>query len=103
MGLPYDSAESRAICGALTAILTGEAYATSARIAKEKGPFPGYKRNREPMLRVIRNHRRAAYNEGDYEGLSIRPVGSGEVLGGATRPDPPGRTRRALRAYSANR
>ena len=74
MGLPYDSAEGRAICGALTAVLTGESYAQSARIAKEKGPFPGYKRNKEHMLRVIRNHRRAAYGATDYEGLTVRPV-----------------------------
>jgi ribonucleoside-diphosphate reductase alpha chain len=74
MGLPYDSAEGRAICGALTAILTGESYAQSARIAKEKGPFPSYARNREHMLRVIRNHRRAAYGANDYEQLAVRPV-----------------------------
>ncbi|MDP2313209.1 MAG: vitamin B12-dependent ribonucleotide reductase [Pseudomonadota bacterium] len=74
MGHPYDSAEGRAICGALSAVLTGESYAQSARIAKEKGPFPGYKKNREHMLRVIRNHRRAAWGTTDYEGLSVRPV-----------------------------
>ncbi len=74
MGLPYDSAEGRAICGALTAVLTGESYAQSARIAKEKGPFPSYKRNREHMLRVIRNHRRAAWGATDYERLAVRPV-----------------------------
>ncbi len=77
MGVPYDSAEARAICGALSAVLTGDSYSSSARIAKERGPFPGYKRNREHMLRVMRNHRRAAYNAPatDYEGLTIRPVG----------------------------
>ncbi len=75
MGLPYDSADGRAICGALTAVLTGDAYAQSARMAKEKGPFAGFKRNREPMLRVIRNHRRAAYAASDYEALTIKPVG----------------------------
>ena len=53
----------RAIAGALTAIMTGVAYATSAEMAEELGAFPGYKKNREAMLRVIRNHRRAAYNE----------------------------------------
>jgi ribonucleoside-diphosphate reductase alpha chain len=74
MGHPYDSNEGRAICGALSSVLTGESYAQSARIAKEKGPFPSYKRNREHMLRVIRNHRRAAYGATDYEGLSVRPV-----------------------------
>ncbi|GDX82593.1 vitamin B12-dependent ribonucleotide reductase [Deltaproteobacteria bacterium] len=77
MGVPYDSPEGRAMCGALSAILTGESYAQSARIAAEKGPFPGYKKNRAAMLRVIRNHRRAAYNapSSDYEGLLIKPVG----------------------------
>ncbi len=77
MGVPYDSAEGRAICGGLSAVLTGDSYATSARIAKERGPFSGYKRNREHMLRVMRNHRRAAYNvpATEYEGLTIRPVG----------------------------
>jgi len=76
-GIPYDSEEGRAICGAITAIMTGVAYATSAEMAKELGPFPGYGKNREAMLRVIRNHRRAAYNakDGEYEGLSIMPVG----------------------------
>ncbi len=74
MGLPYDSAEARAICGALSSVLTGESYAQSARIAKEKGPFPGHKKNKEPMLRVIRNHRRAAWGTTDYEGLAVRPV-----------------------------
>ncbi|MSQ01547.1 MAG: vitamin B12-dependent ribonucleotide reductase [Myxococcales bacterium] len=77
MGVPYDSPDGRAMCGALSAILTGESYAQSARIAAEKGPFPGYKKNRASMLRVIRNHRRAACNApaSDYEGLSIKPVG----------------------------
>ena len=62
-GIPYDSDAGRAICGALTAIMTGVSYATSAEIAKQLGPFPGYKKNREPMLRVIRNHARAARRE----------------------------------------
>ncbi|QLF70248.1 vitamin B12-dependent ribonucleotide reductase [Peteryoungia desertarenae] len=74
-GIPYDSAEGRAICGALTAIMTGVSYATSAEIASELGPFPGYQPNCDNMLRVIRNHRRAAHglSEG-YEGLSVDPV-----------------------------
>ncbi|RMH09382.1 MAG: vitamin B12-dependent ribonucleotide reductase [Nitrospirae bacterium] len=74
-GIPYDSPEALALCGALTAILTGEAYATSAEMAKELGPFPAYERNRESMLRVIRNHRRAAYGASpeEYEGLTIAP------------------------------
>src|SRR5215469_4889799 len=76
-GIPYDSAEAVAICGAITAIMHGEAYATSAEMAKDLGPFPGYAKNRTHMLRVIRNHRRAAYNApaSDYEGLTITPRG----------------------------
>src|SRR3974390_2618055 len=62
-GIPYDSDAGRAICGALTAIMTGVAYATSAEMAAKLGPFPGYKKNRDHMLRVIRNHRRAAHGE----------------------------------------
>ncbi|WP_029041405.1 vitamin B12-dependent ribonucleotide reductase [Cucumibacter marinus] len=74
-GIGYDSDEGRAIGGALTAILTGVSYATSAEIAGELGPFPGYKPNAKHMLRVIRNHRRAAHGEtGGYEALSIDPV-----------------------------
>src|SRR5262249_62099796 len=74
-GIPYDSKEGRAICGALTAIMTGVAYATSAEMAAELGAFPDYKRNAEHMLRVIRNHRRAAYGEAQgYEKLSVNPV-----------------------------
>ncbi|MEQ1567630.1 MAG: vitamin B12-dependent ribonucleotide reductase [Myxococcota bacterium] len=76
MGVPYDSARGRAVCGALTAILTGEAYATSARMASELGPFVRFDANRDSMLRVIRNHRRAAHAapSTEYEGLAIRPV-----------------------------
>jgi ribonucleoside-diphosphate reductase alpha chain len=74
-GIPYDSIEGRAIAGALTAIMTGVSYATSAEIAAKLGPFPGFKPNRESMLRVIRNHRRAAHGETQgYEGLSVDPV-----------------------------
>jgi ribonucleoside-diphosphate reductase alpha chain len=74
-GIPYDSDEGRAICAALTAIMTGVSYATSAEMAAELGPFPSYEVNREHMLRVIRNHRRAAYGEtGGYEGLQVVPV-----------------------------
>lgn len=77
MGVPYDSAEARAIAGTLTAIMCGESYATSAELASHLGTFPGYERNKEHMLRVIRNHRRAAYNapESEYEGLTITPMG----------------------------
>jgi ribonucleoside-diphosphate reductase alpha chain len=75
MGLSYDSKEGRALCGALTAIMTGVAYATSAEMAKELGPFPGYKKNANHMLRVIRNHRRAAHGESrGYEALAVNPV-----------------------------
>jgi len=75
MGHGYDSAEGRALCGALTAIMTGVAYATSAEMAGELGAFAGYGRNREHMLRVIRNHRNAAYGATEgYEGLAVKPV-----------------------------
>ncbi|MBK1636885.1 vitamin B12-dependent ribonucleotide reductase [Rhodovulum adriaticum] len=75
MGLGYDSDEGRAIGGALSAILTGVAYATSAEIAGELGAFPGHARNADHMLRVIRNHRRAAHGEAEgYEGLAVKPV-----------------------------
>jgi ribonucleoside-diphosphate reductase alpha chain len=76
MGIPYDSAQARAICASLSAILTGEGYAESARMAKELGAFLKFPANRESMLRVIRNHRRAAWSAApaDYEGLTIRPV-----------------------------
>ncbi len=75
IGLPYDSAEGRAIAGALTAVMTGVAYETSAELASEVGAFPAFEANRESMLRVIRNHRRAAYGEAaGYEGLRTAPV-----------------------------
>ncbi len=76
-GIPYDSNEGFAICGALTAIMHMTAYAASAEMAKEAGPFSKYEKNKDAMLRVIRNHRRAAYNvpHEEYEGLSIYPVG----------------------------
>ncbi|HUI22135.1 MAG TPA: vitamin B12-dependent ribonucleotide reductase [Methylocella sp.] len=74
-GIPYDSAEGRAICGALSAIMTGIAYATSAEMAGDLGAFDGYKENAEAMLRVMRNHARAANGEASgYEALSITPV-----------------------------
>ncbi|MBC9984733.1 adenosylcobalamin-dependent ribonucleoside-diphosphate reductase, partial [Bradyrhizobium campsiandrae] len=75
MGLSYDSKEGRALCGALTAVMTGITYKTSAEMAAELGTFPGYKKNAAHMLRVIRNHRRAAHGEpGGYEALSVNPV-----------------------------
>ncbi|MBA5776936.1 vitamin B12-dependent ribonucleotide reductase [Stappia sp. F7233] len=84
-GISYDSDEGRALCGAITAIMTGVAYATSAELAGELGAFPGYKKNAKHMLRVMRNHRRAAYGEEQgYEGLSTNPV----PLDHASCPDP---------------
>ncbi|HJU20378.1 MAG TPA: vitamin B12-dependent ribonucleotide reductase [Stellaceae bacterium] len=75
LGLPYDSDPGRALCAAITALLTGTSYAASAEIAGVLGPFPGWPENRTAMLRVIRNHRRAAHGESEgYEGLSILPV-----------------------------
>ncbi|HEQ70852.1 MAG TPA: adenosylcobalamin-dependent ribonucleoside-diphosphate reductase, partial [Spirochaetia bacterium] len=77
MGIPYDSDEGRSIAAALSAVITGEAYRVSALMAKEQGPFARYAANKEAMLRVIRNHRRAAYNAGaaEYEKLSVVPRG----------------------------
>ncbi|MDX1450118.1 MAG: vitamin B12-dependent ribonucleotide reductase, partial [Acidimicrobiia bacterium] len=76
-GIAYDSDEGRAIAGALTAILTGYSYATSAEMASVVGPFPKYAENAEHMLRVIRNHRRAAYNASaeDYESITTSVMG----------------------------
>ncbi|MGI9401595.1 MAG: vitamin B12-dependent ribonucleotide reductase [Rhizobiaceae bacterium] len=74
-GIPYDSEEGRAICGAITAIMTGICYTTSAQMAGELGTFPNYERNRDHMLRVMRNHRRAAHGQAvGYEALSTNPV-----------------------------
>jgi ribonucleoside-diphosphate reductase alpha chain len=74
-GIAYDSDEGRAICGAISAIMTGVSYATSAEMARELGPFPGYPENAADMLRVIRNHRRAANGDKTgYEKLAIAPV-----------------------------
>lgn len=74
-GLPYDSEAGRSLTGAITALMTGVSYATSAELAGELGPFPGFAPNREHMLRVIRNHRRAAHGAAmGYEGLSVAPV-----------------------------
>lgn len=76
-GIPYDSKEAMATTGAITAIMHMSSYATSAEMAAELGTFPGYDRNKEHMLRVMRNHRRAAYNVADseYEGLTVKPIG----------------------------
>ncbi|MEO8531180.1 MAG: adenosylcobalamin-dependent ribonucleoside-diphosphate reductase, partial [Deltaproteobacteria bacterium] len=75
MGFGYDSDEGRALCGALTALMTGVSYATSAEMAKELGPFAGYKKNAQHMLRVISNHRHAAHsNATGYDALNVNPV-----------------------------
>ncbi|HVZ56893.1 MAG TPA: vitamin B12-dependent ribonucleotide reductase [Chitinophagaceae bacterium] len=74
-GIPYDSEEARAIAGSITAIMTGIAYKTSAELAEVLGPFPRFAENRDNMLRVMRNHRLAAYDADEYEGLSIKPQG----------------------------
>ncbi|HPG12047.1 MAG TPA: vitamin B12-dependent ribonucleotide reductase [Chitinophagaceae bacterium] len=74
-GIPYDSEEARAIAGAITAIMTGTAYKTSAEMAQHLGAFPRYEENKEHMLRVMRNHRLAAYDADEYEGLSLKPQG----------------------------
>ena len=74
-GYSYDSDEARALCGAISAVMTGRSYATSAELAGEVGAFPRYKENAKTMLQVMRNHRRAAYGSAEgYEGLSVLPV-----------------------------
>ena len=74
-GIPYDSDKGRALVGAITALMTGESYATSAEMAQQMGAFPSFAPSRDSMLRVIRNHRRAAYsNSTGYESLSVLPV-----------------------------
>ena len=84
-GIPYDSPEARSLCGALSAIMTGVSYATSADMARELGPFPAFAPNREHMLRVMRNHARAARGEAQgYEDLQTAPV----PLDHASCPDP---------------
>ena len=75
-GIPYDSEEARGIAGAITAIMTGTAYTTSAEMAATLGTFSKYEENKEHMLRVMRNHRAAAYDATEaYEGLEIKPQG----------------------------
>ncbi|UCH66490.1 MAG: vitamin B12-dependent ribonucleotide reductase [Ignavibacterium sp.] len=76
-GIPYDSDEAFAICGALTTMMHMTAYSTSAEMAAELGTFPKFEKNKKHMLKVIRNHRRAAYNvpNEEYEGLTIKPMG----------------------------
>ncbi len=75
MGIPYDSEEARGFAAAITAIMTGIAYRTSAEMAGVLGAFPGYEENKENMLRVMRNHRLAAYDADEYEGLESKPQG----------------------------
>ncbi len=81
-GLPYDSDAGRALAAGVTALMTGEAYATSAEMARALGAFNGFELNRADMLRVIRNHRRAAYGAPDeqYEGLQVAPQGLDQGL-----------------------
>ncbi|HXB42697.1 MAG TPA: LAGLIDADG family homing endonuclease [Puia sp.] len=75
MGIPYDSEKARGIAGAITAIMTGISYKTSAELAGVLGAFPKYEENKKEMLRVMRNHRLAAYDADEYEGLQIKPKG----------------------------
>jgi ribonucleoside-diphosphate reductase alpha chain len=81
-GVPYDSDKGRALAGGITALMTGESYAASAEIARDLGAFPRFEPNRDHMLRVIRNHRRAAHHapENEYEGLTIKPLPVDEDL-----------------------
>lgn len=85
-GFSYDSDEGRALCASISALMTGTCYATSAEMAEELGTFPGYEKNADDMLRVIRNHRRAAHGEArGYEELATLPV----PLDHANCPDTP--------------
>ncbi|KIC96129.1 vitamin B12-dependent ribonucleotide reductase [Flavihumibacter solisilvae] len=75
-GISYDSEEARGIAGAITAIMTGTAYKTSAELAGIHGPFAKYEENKHHMLRVMRNHRAAAYDANEaYENIGIKPMG----------------------------
>ncbi|MFP4072834.1 MAG: vitamin B12-dependent ribonucleotide reductase [Actinomycetota bacterium] len=74
-GIAYDSDKGRAIAGAMTSVLTGYSYATSAEISEVTGPFPKFSENRDAMLRVIRNHRVAAYDGNDYDTISTNVMG----------------------------
>ena len=94
-GIPYDSEDGRAICGAISAMMTGRSYAASALLAAEHGPFAGFEENRDHMLRVVRNHRRAAHGvdreAGEWEDLTIRPVPIDHTMfenGPSTSPTP---------------
>ena len=76
-GIPYESEEAYAFTGSVTALMTAEAYKTSAEMARTHGAFPKYHLNKDDMLRVMRNHRRAAFNapESEYEKLTVKPQG----------------------------
>ncbi len=76
-GIPYESDAAYAFTGAVTALMTAESYRTSAEMARFLGTFPKYELNKKDMLRVMRNHRRAAFNAptSEYEKLTIKPVG----------------------------
>ena len=90
LGIPYDSDEGRAICASLTAILCGHAYATSAEIAAAKGPFNGFQKNRQPMLRVMGKHRDAAYQINEIGGPGMtqdEPTACPDALVQAARKD----------------
>ena len=83
-GIPYDSDKGRGICAAVTAILTGESYATSAEMASELSAFPGYDQNKSDMLRVMRNHRRAAYDV-EHQAHPKKGLGDYERVGHSSR------------------
>lgn len=80
MGIPYDSDEALVIAGAISSLLTGVCYEASAELAEKLGAFERFEANRDDMLRVIRNHRRAAYNDNTYEKLEIAPIGIDQEL-----------------------
>lgn len=73
-GYSYDSDEGRALCGSISALMTGISYKTSAEMASELGAFPKYQQNRSPMLQVIHNHRTAAWGKSYYRGLHTKPA-----------------------------
>ncbi len=74
MGIAYGSEQALALTGALTAVMCGESYRTSAEMAMELGAFPRFEHNRDDMLRVIRNHREAAHSGSQFVGLTIKPM-----------------------------
>src|SRR5207245_10344447 len=83
MGMPYDSDAGRGICGALTALLNGQAYLTSSEIAADIGPFAGYKENEQPMLRVMQMHRDAVHlHDAQHRLLVFLVPGEGADVGG---------------------